>query len=316
MVPADEPLHRPGLLPGSSVDLAWHDLSELVGDDVIAAVPPGLLGQQGRAAHEESRRSQRVGWSSCGRGSGSVGRGLPWHPMRRDGLGERGRIVAEAGKPARPVNSLALRVAMGRRGRIASDIHRPPRHLGWSSGTALDRRAVHFSDGLRSRDAHDWLRSRGRGGDRLRPTTRGSQSWHGMTRSRMTPRRALWLLIVVSAALRLLWAASLGPGNDEAYHYLSRSTATGAISTTRRLLAVVEAVGIALARRGLPVQPAARFRVVVRRLDVVHVRLTARFYGERAGLLAAFALNVTAYHTAAAGPSSRFPMVRSSFSGS
>ena len=30
-------------------------------------------------------------------------------------------------------------------------------------------------------------------------------------------------------------------------------------------------------------------------------RLTSRLYGERAGLLAAFALNVSAYHTAAAG---------------
>ena len=36
----------------------------------------------------------------------------------------------------------------------------------------------------------------------------------------MTSRRALWLLIVLSAAPRLIWAASLGVGNDEAYHYL------------------------------------------------------------------------------------------------
>src|SRR5438105_13021594 len=36
----------------------------------------------------------------------------------------------------------------------------------------------------------------------------------------MTPRRALWALIIISTALRLLWAAVLGAGNDEAYHYL------------------------------------------------------------------------------------------------
>src|SRR5437764_15296360 len=36
----------------------------------------------------------------------------------------------------------------------------------------------------------------------------------------MTPRRALWVLIVISTALRLLWAAVLEAGNDEAYHYL------------------------------------------------------------------------------------------------
>ena len=36
----------------------------------------------------------------------------------------------------------------------------------------------------------------------------------------MTPRRALFALIAASSALRLAWAASLGPGNDEAYHFL------------------------------------------------------------------------------------------------
>src|SRR5260221_32823 len=36
----------------------------------------------------------------------------------------------------------------------------------------------------------------------------------------MTSRRALWGLVAATAALRLAWAACLGVGNDEAYHYL------------------------------------------------------------------------------------------------
>ena len=36
----------------------------------------------------------------------------------------------------------------------------------------------------------------------------------------MTPGRMLWAWILVSTALRLIWAGAIGPGNDEAYHYL------------------------------------------------------------------------------------------------
>ena len=36
----------------------------------------------------------------------------------------------------------------------------------------------------------------------------------------MTPKRALWILIVVSGLLRIGWSASLELGTDEAYHYL------------------------------------------------------------------------------------------------
>ena len=36
----------------------------------------------------------------------------------------------------------------------------------------------------------------------------------------MTPRRALFAMILATTAVRLFWAANFGPGNDEAYHYL------------------------------------------------------------------------------------------------
>ena len=118
----------------------------------------------------------------------------------------------------------------------------------------------------------------------------------------MTPRGALWGLIVVSGMLRLLWAASLGPGNDEAYHYLFAVHPDLSYFDHPPMLAVVERVGIFLA--------GGTVNVFTLRLGFVLLfggstwlmaRLTSRLYGERAGLLAAFALNISAYHTAAAG---------------
>ena len=45
LVVRDEPSHRPGLLPGAPVDLPRLDHRELVGEDVVVAVPPDLLGR-------------------------------------------------------------------------------------------------------------------------------------------------------------------------------------------------------------------------------------------------------------------------------
>ena len=43
LVVADEPAHRPGLLPGPAIDLARLDDPELLQEDVVVAVPPELL---------------------------------------------------------------------------------------------------------------------------------------------------------------------------------------------------------------------------------------------------------------------------------
>ena len=118
----------------------------------------------------------------------------------------------------------------------------------------------------------------------------------------MTARRALWVLIGVSGLLRLAWAASLGAGNDEAYHYLFTVHRDWSYFDHPPMLAVVEAAGVALAG-GVVATWTLRlgFVVMFAGSTWLMARLAARFYGDRAGVLAAFALNVTVYYTAAAG---------------
>jgi 4-amino-4-deoxy-L-arabinose transferase-like glycosyltransferase len=118
----------------------------------------------------------------------------------------------------------------------------------------------------------------------------------------MTPRRALWGLIVVSGLLRLAWAASLGPGNDEAYHYLFTVHRDWSYFDHPPMLAVVESLGIALAGGTVSTFTLRLgFVLLFAGSTWLMARLTSRFYGDTAGLLAAFALNVTAYYSAAAG---------------
>jgi hypothetical protein len=118
----------------------------------------------------------------------------------------------------------------------------------------------------------------------------------------MTPRRALWVLIAVTAGLRLALSAGLGLGNDESYHYLFTVHRDWSYFDHPPMLALVERLGIALAGGD-----ASAFTL---RLGFIALfagstwlmaRLTTRFYGPHAGFLAALALNVTAYHTAAVG---------------
>ena len=118
----------------------------------------------------------------------------------------------------------------------------------------------------------------------------------------MTPRRALWGLIVVSGLLRLVWAASLGPGNDEAYHYLFTVHRDWSYFDHPPMLALIGSAGLALAGgAGSLFSLRLGFVLLFAGSTWLMARLTARFYGDRAGVLAAFALNVTGYYTAAAG---------------
>jgi len=117
----------------------------------------------------------------------------------------------------------------------------------------------------------------------------------------MTSRSALWTLIVISGLLRLGWAASLGLGNDEAYYYLF------SVHRDWSLLRPAADAGAGRARRDcavwrgrLGVQPARGIVLLFGASTWLLDRLTARYYGPRAGFLAALALNVTAYHTSAA----------------
>jgi len=117
----------------------------------------------------------------------------------------------------------------------------------------------------------------------------------------MTTRRVLWGLIAVSTLFHLAWAATIGPGNDEAYHYLFTVHRDWSYFDHPPMLAFVEAVGVLLA--------GGKVSVLSLRLGFIALfagstwlmaRLTERFYGPKAGVLAAFALNVTAYHSLAA----------------
>ena len=117
----------------------------------------------------------------------------------------------------------------------------------------------------------------------------------------MTPRQTLWGLIVVSAALRLAWASSLGPGTDEAYHYLFAVHRDWSYFDHPPMLAVVESAGLALAG-GVVSTFALRLGFVglFAGSTWLMAKLGSRFFGPWAGVLGALALNVSAYHTAAA----------------
>src|SRR4051794_3668887 len=117
----------------------------------------------------------------------------------------------------------------------------------------------------------------------------------------MTPRRTLLGLIAVSGLIRLAWAASLGRGTDEAYHYLFTVHRDWSYFDHPPMLAVVESAGLILSG-GNPSTFALRLGFVglFAGSTWLMARLTSRFFGPWAGVGAAFGLNVSAYHTAAA----------------
>jgi 4-amino-4-deoxy-L-arabinose transferase-like glycosyltransferase len=112
---------------------------------------------------------------------------------------------------------------------------------------------------------------------------------------------AVWGLIVISTLLRLAWAASLGPGNDEAYHALFVAHPDWSYFDHPPMLAIVEDAGLSLAVGGTSVLALrAGFIALFAGSTLLMARLTSRFYGPWAGFLAAFVLNVTAYFGVAA----------------
>src|SRR5262245_61508752 len=107
-------------------------------------------------------------------------------------------------------------------------------------------------------------------------------------RSRMTSRQALVILIVVSGVLRLGWAASLGLGNDEAYHYLFVAHPDWSYFDHPPMLAVVEALGIALAGGKVSAfSLRLGFILLFAGSTWLMAHLAGRFFGPRAGFLSA-----------------------------
>ncbi len=117
----------------------------------------------------------------------------------------------------------------------------------------------------------------------------------------MTPKQALWLLIAGSAVVRLICAFNLGLGNDEAYHFLYAAHPALSYYDHPPMMAWVEMAGLILsATRASAWALRIGFIVLFGGSTWLLARVTARSYGPRAGLLAAFALNVTGYYGLAA----------------
>lgn len=113
----------------------------------------------------------------------------------------------------------------------------------------------------------------------------------------MTTRRALWAMIGASAALRLVWASSLGGFTNEAYYYLYARNLDWGYFDHPPMVALVAALGLKLAP-GLAPLLAMRlgFIALFAGSTWLMARLTARFFGPKAGLLAALALNATGFY--------------------
>lgn len=118
----------------------------------------------------------------------------------------------------------------------------------------------------------------------------------------MMAHRALWGLIVGGTLLRLAWAAGLGLGNDEAYYFLFTAHPAWSYFDQPPMVAVVEAAGLALAGGAAsPLALRLGFIALFAGSTALMARLTARLGGPRAGVFAAFLLNVTGYYGLAAG---------------
>jgi hypothetical protein len=113
--------------------------------------------------------------------------------------------------------------------------------------------------------------------------------------------RALWCLIGAATALRLVLAAGLGPGNDEAYHDLFVAHLDWSYFDHPPMLALVAAAGRVLLGTHSPVFGLRLGFVALSAVSTwLMARMTARYYGPTAGWIAAFVWNMTAYYGVAA----------------
>ncbi|MBS0202746.1 MAG: glycosyltransferase family 39 protein [Planctomycetes bacterium] len=117
-----------------------------------------------------------------------------------------------------------------------------------------------------------------------------------------SPRRNVLLLIVVTFFLRLCWAAVLELGNDEAYHYLYTLHPDWSYFDHPPMLMVVAKFGLTLCGGWVhPLSLRLGFILLFAGSTWILFDWTARWFGERAGFYAAFAFNMAAYYSVAAG---------------
>jgi len=113
----------------------------------------------------------------------------------------------------------------------------------------------------------------------------------------MSPKRALAILIMVSALLRLIAAGALGLGNDEAYHFLYAVHPDLSYYDHPPMLAWVEIAGLTLSGTAFSaVALRSGFIALFAASTWLMWRIAGRWYGPRAGFFAALALNLTGYY--------------------
>lgn len=117
----------------------------------------------------------------------------------------------------------------------------------------------------------------------------------------MGPRRALWFLIAGATLARLVLATSLGPGNDEAYYSLYTVFPDLSYFDQPPMIAWAQRIGPLVADARSSLAPRLGFVLLSAGSTWLLARLTARHFGDRAGVWAAVGLNATAYYGLAAG---------------
>lgn len=116
--------------------------------------------------------------------------------------------------------------------------------------------------------------------------------------------KSLAALIIVGCLLRAALAASFPLGNDEAYHTLFLRHPAASYFDHPPMLMAVESVGMTLLGQSpetvTPLAARLGFVLLFAGSTWLAYRITTRLFGSAAGLMAAVALNASAYHSVAA----------------
>jgi len=116
------------------------------------------------------------------------------------------------------------------------------------------------------------------------------------------PRRALAVLILGTFVVRVLWAALVGTGNDEAYNFLYTVYPAWSYFDHPPMTMWISKVGLFVFGGWVDLLSLrSGYLLLFAGSTWALFRLTSRWYGEWAGFYAALALNLSAFYTAAAG---------------